>query len=123
VPYQPELIQESRIAAGIKSGRRVGVDAAERGVPDLAERITQYAAVSTAALEAGKHVWSEKPITVDRESAQSLVDLARQHGLLLGVAPDTLLGRGWQTGMRAIVPALLERDPHRSPAREVRASH
>jgi predicted dehydrogenase len=61
-----------------------------------------HASVSTAAVEAGKHVWSEKPITVDRESARSLVDLARQRGLLLGVAPDTLLGRGWQTGMRAI---------------------
>ena len=28
-----------------------------------------HASVSTTALEAGKHVWSEKPITVDRESA------------------------------------------------------
>jgi len=61
-----------------------------------------HAAVSTAALEAGKHVWSEKPITVDRESARVLVDLAHQRGLLLGVAPDTLLGRGWQTAIRAI---------------------
>ena len=61
-----------------------------------------HASVSTTALEAGKHVWSEKPITVDRESAQALVNLAEERGLLLGVAPDTLLGRGWQTAMRAI---------------------
>jgi predicted dehydrogenase len=61
-----------------------------------------HASVSTTALEAGKHVWSEKPITVDRESAQALVDLARERGLLLGIAPDTLLGRGWQTAMRAV---------------------
>jgi predicted dehydrogenase len=61
-----------------------------------------HASVSTTALEAGKHVWSEKPITVDRESAQALVDLARERDLLLGIAPDTLLGRGWQTAMRAI---------------------
>ena len=61
-----------------------------------------HASVSTIALEAGKHVWSEKPITVDRESAQALVNLASERGLLLGVAPDTLLGRGWQTAMRAI---------------------
>jgi predicted dehydrogenase len=61
-----------------------------------------HAPVSTAAMEAGKHVWSEKPIAVDRESAQALVDLAAERGLLLGVAPDTLLGRGWQTAMRAI---------------------
>jgi predicted dehydrogenase len=61
-----------------------------------------HASVSTTALEAGKHVWSEKPITVDRESAQALVNLARERGLLLGIAPDTLLGRGWQTAIRAI---------------------
>jgi predicted dehydrogenase len=61
-----------------------------------------HASVSTAALEAGKHVWSEKPITVDRESAQAVVTLARERNLLLGIAPDTLLGRGWQTALRAI---------------------
>jgi Oxidoreductase family, NAD-binding Rossmann fold len=33
-----------------------------------------HASVSTSALEAGKHVWSEKPITVDRDSARALGD-------------------------------------------------
>jgi len=58
--------------------------------------------VSTAALLAGKHVWTEKPIGLTRESAQGLVDLARESGLLLGVAPDTVLGSGWQAAKRAI---------------------
>jgi predicted dehydrogenase len=58
--------------------------------------------VSTAALQAGKHVWSEKPIGIDRDSARGLVDLAAERGLLLGVAPDTVLGPGWQTAKRAI---------------------
>ncbi|MER6564494.1 Gfo/Idh/MocA family oxidoreductase [Streptomyces sp. NPDC001027] len=58
--------------------------------------------VSTAALNAGKHVWSEKPIGIDRDAAKSLVDLAAERGLLLGVAPDTVLGPGWQTAKRAI---------------------
>jgi len=58
--------------------------------------------VSTAALQAGKHVWSEKPIGIDRESAKGLVDLAAERGLLLGVAPDTVLGPGWQSAKRAI---------------------
>ncbi|GAA4676711.1 Gfo/Idh/MocA family protein [Frondihabitans cladoniiphilus] len=58
--------------------------------------------VSTAALRAGKHVWSEKPIGVDRESAKGLVDLAASLGLKLGIAPDTILGPGWQTAKRAI---------------------
>jgi predicted dehydrogenase len=58
--------------------------------------------VSTAALRAGKHVWSEKPIGVDRASAAGLVELAETSGLRLGIAPDTVLGPGWQTARRAI---------------------
>jgi predicted dehydrogenase len=58
--------------------------------------------VSTAALEAGKHVWSEKPIGIDRAAAKRLVELADERELLLGIAPDTVLGPGWQTAKRAI---------------------
>jgi predicted dehydrogenase len=58
--------------------------------------------VSAAALEAGKHVWSEKPIGLERASAKALVALADERGLLLGVAPDTLLGPHWQTAKRAV---------------------
>lgn len=58
--------------------------------------------VSTQALRAGKHVWSEKPIGVDRASAAGLVALADELGLKLGIAPDTVLGPGWQTAKRAI---------------------
>jgi predicted dehydrogenase len=58
--------------------------------------------VSTAAMQAGKHVWSEKPISIDRDSAKGLVDLAAECGLLLGIAPDTVLGPAWQTAKRAI---------------------
>jgi predicted dehydrogenase len=58
--------------------------------------------VSTAALEAGKHVWSEKPIGIDRTAAKGLVELANERGLLLGIAPDTVLGPRWQTAKRAI---------------------
>ncbi|KQP67850.1 oxidoreductase [Microbacterium sp. Leaf288] len=58
--------------------------------------------VSTNALQAGKHVWSEKPIGIDRASSKRLVDLAQEKDLLLGVAPDTVLGPTWQTAKRAI---------------------
>ncbi|WP_159572634.1 Gfo/Idh/MocA family protein [Curtobacterium sp. 18060] len=61
-----------------------------------------HVAVSMDALRAGKHVWSEKPIGVDRASAASLVELADSLGLKLGIAPDTVLGPGWQTAKRAI---------------------
>ncbi len=61
-----------------------------------------HADVASAALAAGKHVWNEKPLTVDRASGQALVAQADQAGLLLGCAPDTILGPGLQTALRMI---------------------
>ncbi len=61
-----------------------------------------HAEVSSAALAAGKHVWSEKPISVDRESSARLLAEAATAGLLVGVAPDTVLGPGLQTARRVI---------------------
>jgi predicted dehydrogenase len=61
-----------------------------------------HAEVASAALAAGKHVWNEKPITVDLASAESLVAQAEAAGLRLGAAPDTVLGPGMQTVRRLI---------------------
>ena len=61
-----------------------------------------HAEVAAQAIAAGKHVWSEKPISIDRPSGLALLEQARTAGLLLGVAPDTVLGPGVQTARRAI---------------------
>ncbi len=61
-----------------------------------------HAQVSGQAIEAGKHVWSEKPISVDRASGRELLAKADAAGLLVGIAPDTVLGPGVQTARRAI---------------------
>lgn len=53
--------------------------------------------VSMAVLEAGKHVYTEKPLAVTREEGKRLVETARSKGLLIGGAPDTFLGAGLQT--------------------------
>ena len=58
--------------------------------------------ISSQAIAAGKHVWSEKPIGIDRESARELLAQADAAGLRLGVAPDTVLGPGIQSAKRAI---------------------
>jgi predicted dehydrogenase len=50
-----------------------------------------------AALEAGKHVYTEKPMAVTREEGQQLLKTAQSKGLLIGGAPDTFLGAGLQT--------------------------
>ena len=61
-----------------------------------------HAQVSSQAIAAGKHVWSEKPISVDGESGRALLDHADKAGVLLGVAPDTVLGPGIQSVRQAI---------------------
>ncbi len=58
--------------------------------------------VSRAAIAAGKHVWTEKPIGMDREGTKELLDAAAAAGVRIGAAPDTILGPGFQTAKRAI---------------------
>ena len=68
-----------------------------------------HAEVSLAAIEAGKHVWSEKPLGLDRESTAALLAAAERAGLRVGVAPDTVLGPGVQTAKRAIAEGVIGR--------------
>jgi predicted dehydrogenase len=58
--------------------------------------------VSLEAIAAGKHVWSEKPLALDRESGARLMDAARAAGLRVACAPDTVLGAGIQTARRML---------------------
>lgn len=58
--------------------------------------------VGLQILQAGKHVWSEKPVALDRESGRRLLDEAARLGLRVACAPDTVLGAGIQTGLRTI---------------------
>src|SRR5262245_63860751 len=56
-----------------------------------------HADVTTAALTAGKHVHSEKPLAGSYAAARSLVDLAADRGLRLSCSPITYLGEAQQT--------------------------
>ena len=56
-----------------------------------------HANVSIAALESGKHVYSEKPFVTDLTDGRRILDLAREKGLTVSNAPDTFLGGRWQT--------------------------
>ncbi len=58
--------------------------------------------VTKAALEKGKHVYSEKPLGASLEEGQALVKLAEEKGLMLGGAPDTFMGAGIQTCRKLI---------------------
>jgi len=61
-----------------------------------------HAEVSLAAIEAGKHVWSEKPLATNLEDAREVVDAATRAGVRLGCAPDTFLGGGIQTAIKLV---------------------
>lgn len=58
--------------------------------------------VSRKILEAGKHVFSEKPFVLSVAEGQALLDLAASKGLRVGSAPDTFLGGAHQQA-RALV--------------------
>lgn len=61
-----------------------------------------HVAVSQRILEAGKSVYSEKPLGTVREEAEPLLELARANNLRIGCAPDTFLGAGLQTSRKVI---------------------
>lgn len=63
---------------------------------------TAHAAVGRAILESGKHVYSEKPLAIRLDEGRDLLSLAEEKGLLVGCAPDTILGAGQQTSREIV---------------------
>ena len=75
------------------------------GEVDLVVNLTNphaHAETTRAALEAGKHVYTEKPVAMDLPSAEALADLANARGLMLCSAPCTLMNPVAQTLWRAL---------------------
>lgn len=58
--------------------------------------------IGRRVLEAGKHLYCEKPLATSLADARELLDLAAAGGLGVGCAPDTFLGEGGQAA-RALV--------------------
>jgi predicted dehydrogenase len=61
-----------------------------------------HAAISLGALQAGKHVHSEKPLATCLEDGRRVVREAKKRKLRIGYAPDTFLGAGIQTCRKLI---------------------
>ena len=61
-----------------------------------------HAEIALAALDAGKHVYGEKPLALDIGQATPVLERATALGLRVGSAPDTVLGTGIQTARAAL---------------------
>jgi predicted dehydrogenase len=68
-----------------------------------------HAQVALQILEAGRHLYGEKPFTVYREDSRRILALAAEKGLRVGGAPDTFFGGAWQTARKAIDDGLIGR--------------
>ena len=64
--------------------------------------IESHLEVSRAAIEAGKHVYSEKPLATTMDEAHALVDLAAARGMRLSAAPSNALSATVQTLWKAV---------------------
>jgi predicted dehydrogenase len=56
-----------------------------------------HAQIGIAALEAGKHVYQEKPFAIELNDARMMSEIAVKKGVRIGCAPDSFLGAGLQT--------------------------
>jgi len=61
-----------------------------------------HSKINIKALNAGKHVYCEKPLAVEKNDGKKVIALAKEKGLLVGCAPDTFLGGGHQTCRKLI---------------------
>lgn len=100
-------------AAGAFYGLRVYEDVAALLADPAIEIVANFTsipshhAISRAALEAGKHVYSEKPLVTNMEEARALVALAAEKGLRLSCAPSNALSPTVQTLWKAVADGVV----------------
>jgi predicted dehydrogenase len=65
--------------------------------------------VTRSCIEAGKHVYSEKPLAMDAHAAGCLVELAKQRNVRLAAAPCSMLSETAQTLWKALREGIVGR--------------
>ena len=68
-----------------------------------------HESVTRAAVAAGKHVYSEKPVAMHIDTARALGDLAQAKGVRLAAAPCNFLGEAVQTAWKAVIEGAIGR--------------
>ncbi len=104
-----DLVKERAEAAAEKYGIPKVYDSVDELLADPEVDIVlnltrpyEHYKVTMAALRAGKHVYSEKPLAASLEEGREIMEFAAKTGLFVGGAPDTFLGSGIQTCRKLI---------------------
>ncbi len=61
-----------------------------------------HAPIAIQALNAGKHVWVEKPLALSRDDARTVLEAAQENDVHIGCAPDSAISAGQQTVRKLI---------------------
>ncbi|WOI57824.1 Gfo/Idh/MocA family oxidoreductase [Palleronia sp. LCG004] len=100
---RPEAAEKAAAAHGVEA---LSVDALlAREDIDIVLNLTipaAHAEVGRRVLEAGRHLYLEKPLAASVAEAREMLDLAEARGLRVGCAPDTFLGGGHQAARAAL---------------------
>lgn len=97
---------EHQIAKAYASPEELIADAEIDAVLNLTIPEAHYK-YNIAALEAGKHVYSEKPLAATFAQGAAIMELAEKKKLYVGCAPDTFLGGRLQTCRKIIDEGVL----------------
>lgn len=96
----PERAQQKAAAHGIPKAYRNAAELIADPDVHIILNLTVpavHAELTMAALRAGKHVYSEKPLATTVADGEKILALASERGLYVGCAPDTFLGGRLQT--------------------------
>ena len=101
----PEKVAEAKEAYQIPKGYSSMEEMLQDPEIEIVLNLTrpfEHYETTKAALTAGKHVYSEKPLAATYEEGCELTALAREKNLRLGGAPDTFMGAVIQTCRKLI---------------------
>lgn len=121
----PQSLEAAREQFGIRKGYTdLGVMLADEPFDLLVNTtpIPQHYAVTLAALRAGKHVYTQKPMTTTVAEATELIEEAKRRGVLLASAPEhptrptiQAMGRMVEGGEIGTVAFAIVRSSHDGP--------
>lgn len=100
-PFRLDIVSRHYNIRPYQSNEALLVDPDVAIVANLTPPPVHYS-ITKAALEAGKHVYSEKPVATNLAQARELFELADANGLFLSCAPSNVLSNTAQTMWKAI---------------------